>query len=96
MSKPTESRQVELNWKIAIILAMHFSEMEHVIPAEHANDEIMALFQEELIVELESLIGRQDIAWVKRGDTDSHEMFVHTNVIRDRIAALKVQGGKNG
>jgi hypothetical protein len=55
---------------------------------EETKAAINAYTTNKIIEELERLIDQQDIAWVKRGDLHSHELFVHTNLIRDRIKAL--------
>ena len=60
---------------------------------------LLAIIAREKVQELEHLVRRGDIAWVKRDNVDSHEEFVHTNIIKDRIAALtqddsSVGGGK--
>ena len=41
------------------------------------------------IDELEELTKRIEVQWVVRGETMSHETFVHSNLIADRIAELK-------
>lgn len=41
------------------------------------------------IERLEALLERADMAWVERPPVRSHEQFVHVNLIKDVIKALK-------
>lgn len=56
----------------------------------HEIDEYVGRLLRQVEVEmLEELLGFEDIAWVKREGLLSHEQFVNTNLIRDRIKALR-------
>ena len=40
------------------------------------------------IDELEKALSKSNTAWVIRGEAQSHEDFVHANLLRDRLAQL--------